>query len=178
MRPDHAYAIGALGWFCARPEAHHWSVAVHVCQYIRGSLKLRHRTRPRKLPPCQFRGLQRFCWGVDPATSRSTMGYAFLLAGGAISWSSRIQSRVANPQQRPSTLVSLMQERRQSSSASYLPNSVSPQTVQHASLATIRAPMLSLATPSFTIGQSTFNCPSTLSARWLPSAPLKSPTSP
>ncbi|SGY11774.1 BQ5605_C011g06268 [Microbotryum silenes-dioicae] len=34
-------------------------------------------------------------WGSDIQTSRSTMGYLFKLAGGAISWSSRLQPRVA-----------------------------------------------------------------------------------
>ncbi|GAA5916647.1 hypothetical protein JCM5296_005785, partial [Sporobolomyces johnsonii] len=34
-------------------------------------------------------------WGACPTTSRSTMGFAFVLAGGTVSWSSRLQPRVA-----------------------------------------------------------------------------------
>ncbi|GAA5928646.1 hypothetical protein JCM1841_002954, partial [Sporobolomyces salmonicolor] len=33
-------------------------------------------------------------WGACPTMLQSTMGFAFILAGGAISWSSRLQPRV------------------------------------------------------------------------------------
>ncbi|SGY60591.1 BQ5605_C007g04452 [Microbotryum silenes-dioicae] len=46
-------------------------------------------------PLLGYEGYSDSDWGSDVNTSRSTMGYLFKLAGGAISWSSRLQPRVA-----------------------------------------------------------------------------------
>ncbi|GAA5936579.1 hypothetical protein JCM1841_002530 [Sporobolomyces salmonicolor] len=73
----------------------HWAAVVRVCQYIKGTINLGLLYSPTDPPLGGFGAYSDSDWGACPTTSRSTMGFAFVLAGGAVSWSSRLQSRVA-----------------------------------------------------------------------------------
>lgn len=103
-RPDLAHAVGTLSQHLDWPGYQHWNAACHVLRYLRGTHDLgivysgegsRQDTVSRlKSQDCP----QSHCdadWAGDKDTRRSTTGYVFSLAGGAISWKSRLQPTVA-----------------------------------------------------------------------------------
>jgi phosphopantetheinyl transferase (holo-ACP synthase) len=91
-RPDISYAVGMLCRFMSRPGKEHLCAAKSVLKYLAGSLGL-GLVYKRK----QFK-LVGYCdsdlAGELPGR-KSTSGYAFLLGGACIAWSSRLQSVVA-----------------------------------------------------------------------------------
>ena len=94
-RPDLAHVVGVLGRHSARPDNHHWSAVVRCLQYIKGTLDHGIEYVPDDSPMAGFEAYSDSDWGADPSTSRSTMGYVYILASGAVSWSSKLQPRVA-----------------------------------------------------------------------------------
>ncbi|GAA5957773.1 hypothetical protein JCM21900_004549 [Sporobolomyces salmonicolor] len=93
-RPDLAHSVGVPGHFSSWPSPVHWAAVVRVCQCIKGSLDIGLLYSPSDSPIGGFNAYSDSDWGACPTMSRSTMGFAFILAGGAISWSSRLQHRV------------------------------------------------------------------------------------
>lgn len=93
-RPDIAYAVGRLASFldCYRTE--HWSAAIRVLRYLKGtrtlSLVLGSDTPPNLL------GYSDADYANCKDTSRSISGHCFSLGSGMISWSSRKQRLVAD----------------------------------------------------------------------------------
>ncbi|GAA6019787.1 hypothetical protein JCM10207_003694 [Rhodosporidiobolus poonsookiae] len=94
-RPDLAHVVGVLGRFVARPDNSHWAAVVRVCQHLKGTLDHGIEYAPDDAPLEGFEAYSDSDWGADPTTSRSTMGYAFVLASGAVAWSSKLQPREA-----------------------------------------------------------------------------------
>ncbi|GAA5913711.1 hypothetical protein JCM6882_002323 [Rhodosporidiobolus microsporus] len=94
-RPDLTHAVGVLGRHAARPNESHWAAVVRVCQYIKGTLDYGIEYSPDDSPLVGFEAYSDSDWGACVDTARSTMGYAFLLASGAVAWSSKLQPRVA-----------------------------------------------------------------------------------
>ena len=92
-RPDLAYSVSYLGRFSQRPTAEHWAAILRILQYVKGSLSLGLRYY-RSNDSSAFVSYSDSDWGSCVNTSRSTMGYCYLFNGGAISWSSKLQSRV------------------------------------------------------------------------------------
>ncbi|GEM12880.1 hypothetical protein Rt10032_c34g6897 [Rhodotorula toruloides] len=62
--------------------------------YIRGTLDYGLEYTPDSSPLRGFEAYSDSDWGACPTTSRSTVGYVFLLANGAVSWASKLQPRV------------------------------------------------------------------------------------
>jgi hypothetical protein len=95
-RPDLAHAVGYLSRFSNNPGVEHWNAVLHVIRYIKGTLDygLFYSSSPANVNG--FMAYTDSDWGACVETSRSTMGYAFILSGAAISWSSHLQSRVAS----------------------------------------------------------------------------------
>jgi hypothetical protein len=91
-RPDIAYSVGALTRYNAAPSTSHWNEALNVLRYL-GSTKDYSITY--KKGDFDFTGYSDSDYAGDKDTRRSTTGYVFLAAGGAISWSSRLQPTVA-----------------------------------------------------------------------------------
>jgi hypothetical protein len=91
-RPDIAQAVGALARYMAQPTAAHWQAGKGVLRYLSGTASygiIFGGTRS---------GLEAYTdadYAGDIDTRRSTTGYVFILNGGAISWSSRLQQTVA-----------------------------------------------------------------------------------
>lgn len=101
-RPDLAHAVGVLSQHLERPSFAHWDALLHVFRYLKGTTHL----------GIKFNGLSTTCvegaksqhlpesmcdadWAGDRSTRRSTTGYVFKLAGGPISWRSKLQPTVA-----------------------------------------------------------------------------------
>lgn len=83
--------MGALARYIAAPRKTHWEAAKAILRYLNG-------TAGHGIWFGAAAGLQGYCdsdYAGDVDTRRSTTGFVFLLNGGAISWSSRLQPTVA-----------------------------------------------------------------------------------
>lgn len=91
-RPDIAQVVGVLARYMSKPTLAHWQIAKGVVRYLAGtsSMGIMFGTRNAVLV-----GYCDADYAGDVDTRRSTTGYVFLLHGGAISWSSRLQATVA-----------------------------------------------------------------------------------
>jgi hypothetical protein len=91
-RLDIAQAVGALARYMAAPTVEHWEATLGVVRYLVGIADY----------GLTFGGssetLVGYCdadYTGDQDSIRSTTGYVFLMFGGAVSWSSRLQPTVA-----------------------------------------------------------------------------------
>jgi hypothetical protein len=89
---DHAniiepvrYPVGVLSRFMSQPRVEHWQVPQQVMRYISGTVDL----------GILYKGTEQMVVGYcdadyagDPGKGRSTSGYLFRMAGGAVSWGS------------------------------------------------------------------------------------------
>ncbi|SGY55152.1 BQ5605_C006g03978 [Microbotryum silenes-dioicae] len=95
-RPDIAFAVSYLSRFANNPGRRHWIAVKHVLRYLRATYcdKLLYARGPAKVTGVV--GYSNANWGACVNTSISTMGFVFYLAGSAVSWSSKRQTRVAD----------------------------------------------------------------------------------
>ncbi|SJL14141.1 uncharacterized protein ARMOST_17596 [Armillaria ostoyae] len=96
-RPDIAFATNYLQRYASDARPIHWSRAMHVLAYLKGTIEYRityHRGNAEDdgLTPV---GYVDSSHGDDRTSGKSTMGYVFTMAGGPVAWSSRSQKRVA-----------------------------------------------------------------------------------
>jgi hypothetical protein len=90
-RPDITYAVQTLSRFSTNPGIEHWEAAKRVFRYLKG-------TREMWL---SYGGQRRELQGYADADGsmakdrRAVSGYAFLIHGGAISWSAKRQEIVS-----------------------------------------------------------------------------------
>jgi hypothetical protein len=92
-RPDISQAVGALARYMSCPTSAHYEAAKTVLRYIAGTPDY-----GITFGGCEDLYLQGYCdadYAGDIDTRRSTTGYVFMLNGGAVSWSSRLQPTVA-----------------------------------------------------------------------------------
>ena len=96
-RPDIAYAVGALGRHTSSPTSEHWRAALHVLSYLYTTrhMGITYHRSPNSGSAFTVSGLCDADYGGDPGSRRSTTGYVFRGAGGAITWSSKLQPTVA-----------------------------------------------------------------------------------
>ena len=92
-RPDVSQAVSTLSRFLKRPRLPHYLAALRVLHYLVGTAEL-------ALVYSRAGGEQLigFCdadFAGDPVSRRSTTGFAFIWAGAAISWKSKLQPTVA-----------------------------------------------------------------------------------
>jgi hypothetical protein len=76
----------------ANPSLEHWIAVKRIFQYLQGTLQFK--LCFRGLAP---QGLVRYCgvdWVSDLEDRRSTIGFVFMMGGGAISWSSKRQPTI------------------------------------------------------------------------------------
>ncbi|KAI3740618.1 hypothetical protein L2E82_31087 [Cichorium intybus] len=91
-RPDIAHAVGVVSRYLANPGKQHWEAVKWILRYLKGSSKL-----------CLcYGGAKPIVKGYTDAdmagdldNRKSTSSYVFTLAGGAISWQSKLQKCVA-----------------------------------------------------------------------------------
>ena len=92
-RPDIAQAVGALARYMSAPTEDHWTAAKSVVRYLAGTVAY-----GINYGGGGATGVYGYCdsdYAGDIDTRRSTTGYTFIMSGGVISWSSRLQPTVA-----------------------------------------------------------------------------------
>jgi Reverse transcriptase (RNA-dependent DNA polymerase) len=92
VRPDIAYAVGVLSRFMSCPTKEHWNTAKGVLRYLAGTSRL---GITYGASPAVLHGFCDADYGRCIDTRKSTTGYVFTIAGGAVSWSSKKQPTVA-----------------------------------------------------------------------------------
>ena len=92
-RPDLAFSVSLLARFQSNPGIDHWNALMHVVGYIKNTMDhgLTY-SRDFDISPVAYVDAD---YGGCRDTRRSTSGYVFLMAGGAVSWSSKRQATVA-----------------------------------------------------------------------------------
>ena len=92
-RPDLSFAVSLLSRFQADPGIEHWKGLLHVVGYIKNTMDygLTY-SRDADLTPLGYVDAD---YGGCRDTRRSTSGYVFTMAGGAVTWSSKRQATVA-----------------------------------------------------------------------------------
>jgi hypothetical protein len=97
-RPDIAFITGMLGRYLSNPGMEHWKAAKRVLRYLKRTrnFMLTYR-RSEKLEVIAYTDSD-FAGCVD--SMKSTLGYIFMMAGGAVSWKSAKQTLTA-----PSTMA-------------------------------------------------------------------------
>lgn len=92
-RPDIAQAVGALARYMSRPTTTHWTAAKNVLRYVASTptmgIAYNNQGSSKPIGYCDAD------YAGDIDTRRSTTGYIFLLHGGVICWSSRLQPTIA-----------------------------------------------------------------------------------
>jgi hypothetical protein len=92
-RPDLAYAVSSLSQYCSGPTKQHMGAAKRVLRYLSGTrnFSLKYDKHNQENTPIGYSDSD---WAGD-ADRRSTGGFVYKLAGGAISWKSKKQTSVA-----------------------------------------------------------------------------------
>ena len=92
-RPDLSFSVSLLARFQANPGLNHWNGLIHVIGYIKNTIDygLTY-SRDFDISPVAFVDAD---YGGCKDTRRSTSGYVFTMAGGAVTWSSKRQATVA-----------------------------------------------------------------------------------
>ena len=93
-RPDIAYIVGVLGRYLSNPGMDHWKAAKRVMRYLK-------RTRGymltyRRSDQLEIIGFSDSDFAGCQDSLKSTSGYIFMLAGGAVSWRSVKQTLTAS----------------------------------------------------------------------------------
>jgi len=94
-RPDIAQAVGVLSKYMASPTTVHWQVAKGLLRYVASTAAHGIIYGGSNTEALTIEGYCDADYAGDVDTRRSTSGYVFTMAGGAISWASRRQATVA-----------------------------------------------------------------------------------
>lgn len=90
-RPDINFSVILLSRYLNEPKSPHWGAVKRIMRYVKGTLD-------RKISYSGKSGIVGFCdsdYAADVDDRKSTSGYLFMMNGGAISWSSKKQSIIA-----------------------------------------------------------------------------------
>ena len=93
-RPDLASATGMLGRYQKNPGIEHWKAVKKTLRYLQGTKGLM--LTYRRSDTLEVVGYSDADWAGCRDTKKSTLGYIYTLAGGAISWKSSKMSVVAS----------------------------------------------------------------------------------
>ena len=85
-RPDISFAVSMLGRYQSNPGLDHWKAAKKVLRYLQGTKD--YMLTYRKSDNLETIGYSDSDFAGCVDSRKSTFGYLFLLAGGAISWKS------------------------------------------------------------------------------------------
>ncbi|XP_073049659.1 secreted RxLR effector protein 161-like [Primulina eburnea] len=93
-RPDIAYIVRVLGRYLSNPGMDHWKAAKRVMRYLKRTCD--YMLTYKRSNNLEIMGYSDSDFAVCQDSMRSTSGYVFLLAGGAISWRSAKQELTAS----------------------------------------------------------------------------------
>ena len=93
-RPNIAYIVGVLCRYLSNPGMDHWKAAKRVMRYLQRTKG--HMLTYRRSNNMEIIGYSNSDFAGCQDSRKSTLGYVFLLAGGAISWRSAKQSLVTS----------------------------------------------------------------------------------
>jgi hypothetical protein len=93
-RPDINFAVGMLGRYQSNPEMEHWKAAKKVMRYLQGIKDFM--LTFRRSDSLEVTGYSDSDFAGCINSRKSTFGYLFMLAGGAISWKSAKQTIIAS----------------------------------------------------------------------------------
>ncbi|RVW84956.1 Retrovirus-related Pol polyprotein from transposon TNT 1-94 [Vitis vinifera] len=93
-RPDIAYIVGMLGRYLSNPGMDHWKKAKRVMRYLQRTKD--YMLTYRRSSHLEIVGYSDSDFAGCLDSRRSTSGYIFMLAGGAVSWKSVKQTLVAS----------------------------------------------------------------------------------
>nr|KYP46750.1 Retrovirus-related Pol polyprotein from transposon TNT 1-94 [Cajanus cajan] len=82
-RPDIAYVVGRLGRYTHNPDHSHWLTLERLFKYLKGTINYGIHYA---CYPIVIEGFSDANWISDSDETKSTSGYVFTLAGGAITW--------------------------------------------------------------------------------------------
>ena len=91
-RPDLAHAVGVVSRYMSNPGKRHWDAVRGILRYLRGTSELSLCYGEQDM---SVRGYVDSYYAGSVDSRKSTSGYVFTLAGGPVSWASRIQPCVA-----------------------------------------------------------------------------------
>ncbi|CAA0841643.1 cysteine-rich RLK (RECEPTOR-like protein kinase) 8 [Striga hermonthica] len=90
--PDIAYAVGIVSMYLSNPGKDHWEAVKWILRYLKGSGN-KSLCFGRKNPILE--GYTDADMAGDLDSRKSTSGFVFTFAGGAVSWQSKLQKSVA-----------------------------------------------------------------------------------
>jgi hypothetical protein len=96
-RPDISHVVGVVSKYMENPGKEHWATMKWVLRYLRGTSNYCITFNDSSDEVCGYVDSD-FAGDLDKR--RSTSGYVFTLAGGPISWMSKLQSIVVYPLQK------------------------------------------------------------------------------
>ena len=82
-RPDVAFVVGMLGRYLSNPGSQHWKAAKKVLRYLQGTKDLMLTYRCTNILDVVGFCDADFAGYIDD--KKSTMGYIFMMVGGAVS---------------------------------------------------------------------------------------------
>ncbi|RDX85720.1 hypothetical protein CR513_33050, partial [Mucuna pruriens] len=91
-RPDFAQAVGVVSKFMGNPGGEHWNAIKRILRYIKGTSGVALCYGGSEL---LVRGYVDSDFAGDVDKRKSTTGYVFTIAGGAVSWLSKLQDVIA-----------------------------------------------------------------------------------
>ncbi|KAM6566369.1 hypothetical protein CsatA_025497 [Cannabis sativa] len=92
--PDIAFVVGMLGRYLSDPGLSHWKVAKKVMRYLQGTKD--HMLTYRRAGTLDIVGFSDVDYARCMDVNKSTSGYIFMMAGGAVSWKSVKQTLTAS----------------------------------------------------------------------------------
>jgi hypothetical protein len=94
-RPDISYAVSRCGSFTSAPAEPHRVAAKRILRYLKRTPSDGISFAAGSNYGLELIGFADADWAGDADTCRSRGGYVFLLAGGSVSWHSKLQATVA-----------------------------------------------------------------------------------
>ncbi|KAL0312239.1 UNVERIFIED_CONTAM: Retrovirus-related Pol polyprotein from transposon TNT 1-94 [Sesamum radiatum] len=106
-RPDIAFAVGMLGRYQSNPGLDHWRAAKKVMRYLQGTKDYMLMYRRTENLEAVGHSDSDFAGCVD--SRKSTSGYIFMIASGAVSWRGAKQTLIATSTMELSSCLVLRQ---------------------------------------------------------------------
>ena len=92
-RPDLAFAVGIMSRFQSNPSHQHWVAGKKVLRYLQGTKS--HMLVYRQVEDLKLVGYSDSDFaGNFPTSKKSTCGYVYMMAGGAVAWKTMKQTLV------------------------------------------------------------------------------------